>query len=117
MRTPSATDFTVDVPEVGSFSFARRMMRDEIRIAVEYSKLTEGVETPTVWLDTIATWLSTLKVLTVRSPEDWDLDGMDPQDEETYRKLLLVHRALREKEGSFRRPANPVGTAGGAAAG
>lgn len=117
-RAPQPTDFTVEVDNVGVFRFAKRTMRDEMRIAAEYSRLTEGVETPTIWLETVATWISTLKVLTVNAPADWQsLDDIDPLDEVTYSRLMAVHRALREKEGSFRRAANAPGQAARAADG
>lgn len=101
-RTPAPTDFHVDVDGVGHFTFAKRTMRDEMRIAAEYSRLTEGVETPTTYLELVAGWLSTLAVLTVQAPDGWDLDSMDPLDEDTYARLMRVHAALREKEASFR---------------
>lgn len=101
-RTPNATDFTITVDGIGAFTFGRRSMRDELSIAAEFSRLTEGVETPTPYLATVAGWISTLKVLTVNAPDGWDIDAMDPLDEDTYAKLLKVHASLREKEGSFR---------------
>lgn len=101
-RPSAATDFHIEVPNVGIFSFAKRTLRDEMKIAAEYSRLTEGVETPTPWLGHVATWISALKVLTVSAPDNWDIDEMDPLDQETYGKLGAVHLALREKEDSFR---------------
>lgn len=110
-RTPAATDFFVDVEGIGNFSFARRMLRDEMRIAAEYSRITEGVETPTEWLQFVGTWVSTLKVLTVTAPDGWDIDAMDPLDQETYANLRDVHAALREKEQSFRAGKKGAGAA------
>jgi hypothetical protein len=110
-RPAAATDFFVDVPNVGTFSFAKRMLRDELRIAAEYSRLTEGVETPTSWLETVAGWIAALKTLTVTAPTGWDIDAMDPLDQETYGKLAAVHMALREKEHSFRSGAAKAGQA------
>lgn len=101
-RNPEATDFYVEVEGVGVFSFAKRQLRDEMRIAAEYSRLTEGVETPTEFLAIMGGWLAALKVLTVSAPSDWDLDTMDPLDDGTYAKIAKVHNALREKENSFR---------------
>lgn len=101
-REAQKTDFSVDVEGIGTFIFARRTMRDEIRIQREFARIIDGVE-PTAWLAQVGGWLSDLGVLTVEAPEDWDIDGMDPLDDETYAKLLKVHTALREKEGSFRR--------------
>ena len=100
-RRASPTDFIVDVEGVGSFTFGRRKMGDEIKIQVEYARMIEGVE-PTDWLATVAGCIAALKVLTVRAPEDWDIDEMDPLEDDTYRKLLKVHRALSDKEASFR---------------
>lgn len=102
MRTPAPTDFHLDVEGVGHFVFAKRTMRDEMRIAAEFSRLTEGVTTPTTYLELVAGWLSALTVLTVQAPDGWDLETMDPLDEDTYAQLMRVHAALREKEGSFR---------------
>lgn len=103
MSRPSApTDFFVDVPDIGNFSFAKRKLADEMRITAEYSRLTEGVETPTTWLEIVAGWISALKVLTVTAPPGWDIDEMDPLDQDTYTQLGKVHQALRDKESSFR---------------
>ena len=97
-----ATDFYVDVDKVGTFRFAKRNMRDEFSIAAEYSRLTEGVETPTPWLAQMATMVSQLKVLSVTVPGNWDIDAMDPLDNESYNRIVKVYNALRIKEGSFR---------------
>lgn len=101
-RAPSNTDYLVPVDGIGNFTFARRRLRDELAIAAEFSRLTEGVETPTPFLESVAGWVSTLKVLTVKAPDDWNIDEMDPIESDTYDKLMRVHAALREKEGSFR---------------
>lgn len=111
-RTPSASDFVVPVPKIGAFTFARRTMRDEIAIQVEFARLIEGVE-PTEWLQVVCGWLSVFKVLTVRSPADWNLETMDPLDPETYAKMKAVYDELLEKERSFRRGTAPAGEAGG----
>lgn len=110
-RPSSSTDFFIDVPNVGNFSFARRTLRDEFAIAAEYSRLTEGIATPTPWLEFVATWVSALKVLTVTAPSGWDIDSMDPLDQGTYDKLREVHKALTEKEQSFRKNSSQTGAA------
>ena len=114
-RAPQDTDFTVRVDDVGTFTFGKRTMRDEIAIQVEFARLIDGVE-PTAWLQAVGGWVSVLKVLTVRAPDGWDLDGMDPLDDETYAKLKRVYDALTEKESSFRRPKKPAGEGSGATA-
>lgn len=100
-RPPSKDDFAVTVPKIGTFMFAKRTMADEIQIQVEYSRLVQGVQ-PIEWLSLLATWMSALRVLTVSAPAGWDIDGMDPTDEDTYTELFTVHSALVTKEGSFR---------------
>lgn len=100
---PGAKEFDLHVDGIGAFTFARRNMRAELAIAAEFSRLTEGVETPSAFLETIAGWISTLKVLTLKAPDGWLLDELDPLDDENYALLMKVHAALRAKEGSFRR--------------
>lgn len=114
MRPPSPTDFSIDVDGVGNFAFARRTLRDEARISVEYSRLTEGVATPTEDLVLLASWMSALTVLTSKAPEGWDIETMDPLDPDTYTNLGKVYAALREKEGSFRRKPTPSSSVAGA---
>ena len=101
-RNPQDSDFNVKVEGVGTFVFGQRTMRDEIAIQVEFAKIIDGVE-PTAWLQAVGGWISALRVLTVRSPADWDIDELDPLDDETYAKLNRVYEALVEKERSFRR--------------
>ena len=107
MREIAPTDFYVDVEGIGTFSFGKRKMRDELRIAAEFSRLTEGVETPTAWLEIVAGWIAALTVLTVEAPAGWSLEDMDPLDQESYDKLRKVHEALRSKEHSFRKDKKP----------
>lgn len=107
-RQKNKTDFIVDVKGEGRFTFARRTMADEIEIQREYARHAGGVE-PTVWLATLAEYLSTLAVLTVEAPDSWDVDAMDPLDDETYKRLGRVFAALRERENTFRRKPDQVG--------
>ncbi len=113
-RERMATDFHVTVEGVGTFSFARRTMRDELRLSAEYSRITEGADPVPQWFDFIATAIAALKVLTVSAPDGWDVDQMDPLDDTTYDRITSVFRALREKEGSFRRGANGPSQGSGA---
>ncbi|MFJ2528451.1 hypothetical protein [Pseudomonas helmanticensis] len=116
-RTPSDTDFHEEIPGVGQFVFARRTMRDEMRIASEYSRLTEGVMTPTPFLATVAGWIATLKVLIVAAPDAWDLDEMDPLDEDAYNRIAKVNNALRQREGQFRKTKGTASKGAGQAPG
>ncbi len=113
MTTSTQQQYTVDVEGIGVFHFARRTMRHEFRVQAEYSRLTEGVETPTANLEIMAAVFAQLRVLTVLAPEGWDLDTVDPLDPEEYERLVRVHAAMRAKEGSFRRPSQANGQAAG----
>lgn len=101
MRRPSESDFSVQVENIGRFVFARRKMRDEIQIQVEYANLIQGVE-PTGWLQNVCGWIAAFNVLLVSAPDGWDVEEMDPLDNETYKGLMAVYNALRDKELSFR---------------
>jgi hypothetical protein len=100
-RKPSPTDYPVSVPDVGTFTFGKRTMRDEVAIQVEFAKIIDGAPA-TEWLQAVGGWLSTLRVLTVRAPDGWDLDTLDPLDPETYARLNAVYEGLRTAEDSFR---------------
>ena len=114
-RASQVTDFSVKVEGVGQFIFGRRTMRDEIAIQVEFARMIDGVE-PTDWLRAVCGWLSTLKVLTVRSPDEWDVEALDPFEDETYAKLNKVYDALADQERSFRRGKNAGSQGSGEAA-
>ena len=111
-RIPKETDFNLTIPDVGPFTFARRTMRDEIQIQVEYARIIDGAE-PTAWLSAVGGWISTLKVLTVRAPQGWDLDELDPLDPSTYARMNAVHGGLSEKERSFRSKPGSAGAGTG----
>lgn len=113
----SATDFVVPVDGIGTFTFAKKTMRDQIAIEVEYSRLTEGIETVTNFLWNLASSVSVLKVLTVTAPDGWNLDALDPEEPESYDKLMKVWSALRDKQASFRKGNQGDGAAPGAEAG
>ena len=114
-RKGSDTDFDVSVEGIGVFRFGKRKMADEIAIQVEYARLIQGVD-PTDWLANVCGWISTLKVMTVRAPEGWDIDDLDPLDDETYLKLANVYGALTERERSFRSGQGKTVQAGGSGA-
>lgn len=102
MRNPSPTDFLVPVEGIGTFTFGRRTMKDEIKIQVEYARLIDGAPA-TEWLSRVCGWISTLSVMTVRAPEGWDISEMDPLDDDVYAQMFTVFVAMRAKEDSFRK--------------
>lgn len=105
---------SLPIAGIGNFTFRRRVMRDEFKIGAEYSRLTEGVTTPSAWLDMFATAFSTLKVLTDEAPAGWNLDDMDPADNDTYRKIMEVFGQLRAAEDRFRLGHGTAGANGSA---
>lgn len=111
-RTPKQTDFYVDVEGVGRFRFARRTLMLEAEVQREYAMIAGGVD-PTAWLMTLGEYISTLRVLIVEGPEDWDMDNMDGLDDDTYEKISKVFHALREREETFRRRHGAKGKAPG----
>jgi len=102
MRNEAPTDFTVPVEGIGTFRFARRTMRDQFSIDTEIARLTDGLDNLPEYLALAASAVACIKVLAVESPAGWDPEKLDPLEEESYRQLLAVHRALRESEGRFR---------------
>lgn len=109
-RIPNAaTDFVVPVDGIGVFTFAKKSLRDQFAIEAEYSRLTEGLDSVTTFLWNIATATSTLVVLTVSAPPGWDIETLDPEDPESYLKLMKVWGALRDKQAAFRQAAKKPG--------
>lgn len=114
-RQPKPTDFRLTVPDVGDFVFAKRTMRDEIATQVEYARMIDGV-TPTPWLEAVCGAMADLTVLSVKDPDGWDIEAMDPHDPETYAKLISVHRGLLNKERTFRGGSSKAGEEAGSGA-
>lgn len=94
--------FVENVEGIGTFTFRRRSMLDELNIAAEFSRFLDGVATPTPYFENLAGMLAVLKVLTVDAPDEWDPISLDPLDPDSYQRLLSVHGALRAREDTFR---------------
>jgi len=114
-RTPGANDFQVDVDGIGSFTFARRQMRDVYRIRGDYNKLTGGnYDDEGNYGDLSALAFVTLSLLMVDAPSDFSLAKLDPLvDDNCDEKVIKVFTALREKELSFRVGPAPQGEGSG----
>jgi hypothetical protein len=102
-RSAAPGDYQVSVEGLGAFTFARRTMRDEFAVAAEYSRLTEGVPTPTDFLHFYARAFATIKVLQVVAPAGWGVENLDPQEDASYAQLIAVFDAVRAQEADFRR--------------
>lgn len=97
-RTPAR--FPVEVPDVGTFIFRRRTMRDQLLMQAEFQRLAAGLDRPEERMAAEA--LATLPFLTVESPLGWDFDALDPLDPEDWARLGAVYGGLRQAEGKFR---------------
>ena len=106
-------EFSVQVPGIGDFIFHRRTFRDGLLIRAEYERLVGGNEEPSQWLDAMASSWSSIKVLLVEAPAGFDAESLDPDDDESYAKLVRIGAALAEKERSFRRQPEGAGAQGG----
>ena len=116
MRSPADSDFFVEVPEVGTFRFARRTYGDRLKIRAEFLKLVRDVGEADPELATQAAIVAAHKVLCVEAPPGWgDLAAVDmiavPDADD---RIYSIYLALKEKEDSFRRPAKEGGEAAGA---
>lgn len=114
MKAPKPNDFTVNVPDLGKFTFARRTLRDELAISAEFARLSEGAPV-TGPAALVMTALADLVVLTVGAPDGLDPDSLlasDATDGGTFDRALAIWGALRDKEDTFRAPrAKPAGDA------
>lgn len=97
-RTPAR--FPVEVPDVGTFIFRRRTMRDQLLMQAEFQQLSAGHSGQVERLAAEA--MATLPRLTVEAPPGWDYDALDPLDPEDWAKLGQVFGGLRDAEGKFR---------------
>jgi hypothetical protein len=88
-------------------------MGTQMKIAAEFSRLTEGVKTPTPYLEQTSDCLATLRVLIASAPEGWNVDELDPLDADSYLQMLRVHGALRAREDGFRRKPKQASPASG----
>ena len=94
--------FQVAVEGVGTFECRRRTLRVEIKIGAEFSRLTEGEEQIPAWMRELCEVVSAIKVLVVAGPDGFDVDSMDPHDEETFGRLIAIYNAITAEETRFR---------------
>lgn len=100
--------FPVPVDGVGTFTFRRRTMRDQLKIEAEATSILGApLDGTDGRLSMSAVALATLGVLTVAAPDGWDLDAVDPLDEEAVARVFAVYEAFRNEEARFRGGAKP----------
>jgi hypothetical protein len=111
----SSNTYPVTVEGVGHFVFRKRMMRDQVAIQAEASRMLGGpVDDPE--LRAFAHALVTLKTLAVQTPQGWNPEAVDPLDAEETGKLWRVYDAMRDAEERFRRGPEAPGAEVGPAA-
>lgn len=108
MRPPADSDFFIEVPEIGTFRFARRTYGDRLQIRAEFLKLVRDVGEADPELATQAAIIAAHKVLCVEAPAGWqDLSAVDmitvPDADD---RIYSIYAALKEKEDSFRYPSS-----------
>jgi hypothetical protein len=94
--------YVLDVPELGAFTIRKRTMRHEIAIASEINKLVDGQENLPQTLKATVTMLATVIVLVAKGPDKWDPYNSDPEDPESFEKVMRLFVAIREREQFFR---------------
>lgn len=104
MRAPSATDFSITLPGIGEFTFARRTMGDMINIRSQYLKLIgddDGDEELVFFCGFVAAY----KELIVSCPAGWEDAAALDFNAVGVDKIIELSNLLTEKESSFRRVA------------
>lgn len=103
----------ITVEGIGEFAFRRRTLGDQMRIEGDSDRMLGGpVSDP--GLRGISLALATLGRLTEMAPEGWDIEAVDPLDENAVARILKVHEALRAAEDEFRRQRREARTRMGA---
>lgn len=101
-------NYPVAVEGVGDFVFRKRMLKDQITIQANASRMLGG-PVDDAELRSFVHALATIQCLTVQAPADWKPEDMDPLETEETAKLWDVHEALRVAEEKFRKGATPAG--------
>src|SRR4051812_6789199 len=100
----SQRTYPVNVAGGGDFVFRKRMLKDQITIQANASRMLGGpVEDPE--LRSFVHALATIECLSVQSPADWKPGEIDPLEPDQTQKLWDVHEALRDAEEKFRKGA------------
>ena len=96
-----ATTFSFEVAGIGSFTMRRRTIRDQYWMEAEQSRILGG-PTRDEFLSSSALKFATLLRLMTESPDGFDLEAIDPLDQEDVQKIHDIYGRLREEEARFR---------------
>lgn len=97
--------FTVDVPEIGTFTFKKRRVPEQVQLESLSLEYTNGQRQEDSHLANMAHVFATLSVLMVKAPDGFDLDEMDPLDAADTDRMWAVWKELRDTEAAFRKGA------------
>lgn len=108
--------YVLDLDGVGQFEVLRLTQRQRLRVLTEQARLTEGLEDLPETLMQEASITAAVKVLVVKAPEGWDVDLIDPLDEDgSYSAMQRLYAAISEREQRFRGKTASAGTGAGTA--
>ena len=93
--------FPVSVDGVGDFVFKRRSLDAQFKIEAAAVRFLGG-ETASDSLYRMAMSFATVSHLAVTVPDGWNIDEIDPLDNEQLDRVHLVFRRLRAAEETFR---------------
>jgi hypothetical protein len=108
MRAAAETDFSIPLPEVGEFVFARRKMGDMIKIRATFlvaMRKLSGDGEGDYELDKMCGFTAAYQILIVSCPKGWE-DASAIDWNSNKEKILELANLLSEKEFSFRRQPN-----------
>lgn len=106
--------YVIDLDGVGQFEVLRVTQRQRLRVMTEQARLTEGLDELPESLLEEASITAAVKALVVKAPDGWDVDLIDPLDEDgSYSAMKRLYAAISEREQRFRgKTANQASGAG-----
>lgn len=123
MREKRESDYTIELPEVGSFIFGKRTQGDKLAIRRLYYSLAGPEPDPVedvardYVVDFLAYFYACYAVLVVSCPKGWenamDLPGEGEEGDLYTKRIYELARLLRDKEESFRSSRQGDGPGGG----
>ena len=100
MHKPKDTDYLIDLPNVGSFRFAKATLADRAAIRSRYLAITK--DSTDAELQAFAVILAKHAVLCVDAPDGWEeLDDVAMTDWHEQ-QLITLYSMLNDLESSFR---------------
>lgn len=99
-----ARTHVVDVEGVGQFEFQHRTLTLQVGVEAIMNRMLDGPVSDERLLY-VARAIATIKKLAIKVPEGFDLEAIDPIDENEVEGVLKAYGGLLDAEATFRRPA------------